>query len=270
MRQAEERNSLSKQDERQRMRVNYHTHTFRCGHAFGTEREYIEKAIEGGIGILGFSDHTPQPFRNGSLSSIRMEMRELDSYVYTLESLRKEYQGQIQIKIGLEAEFFPALFEELMDRIGQYPIEYLIMGQHYLGECDESIYAGMTTRDERFLELYVSQVLEGLRTGRFSYLAHPDVMDFIGRKEIYDKHMTRLCRGCRELGIPLEVNRLGVYEGRNYPSARFFTIAAREGNEVVIGYDAHNPETLSDEAAYQNCKRFAAAFGIEPNEEFRI
>ena len=26
--------------------ANYHTHTFRCHHANGTEREYIEQAIE--------------------------------------------------------------------------------------------------------------------------------------------------------------------------------------------------------------------------------
>ena len=28
------------------MRANYHTHTKRCHHAYGTEREYVEKAIE--------------------------------------------------------------------------------------------------------------------------------------------------------------------------------------------------------------------------------
>ena len=41
------------------MRANYHTHTPRCRHAVGSEREYIEQAIEAGMEILGFSDHTP-------------------------------------------------------------------------------------------------------------------------------------------------------------------------------------------------------------------
>ena len=36
---------------------NLHTHTTRCRHAFGTEREYIEAAITQGIRVLGFSDH---------------------------------------------------------------------------------------------------------------------------------------------------------------------------------------------------------------------
>ena len=40
-------------------KANYHTHTTRCKHANGTEREYIEKAIEAGYQVLGFSDHSP-------------------------------------------------------------------------------------------------------------------------------------------------------------------------------------------------------------------
>ena len=45
-----------------KMEANYHTHTWRCRHASGTERDYIENAIDHGIRILGFSDHTPYPF----------------------------------------------------------------------------------------------------------------------------------------------------------------------------------------------------------------
>ena len=43
------------------MIANYHTHTWRCHHADGTEREYVENAIAAGIKILGFSDHTYVP-----------------------------------------------------------------------------------------------------------------------------------------------------------------------------------------------------------------
>ena len=38
--------------------ANYHTHTKRCHHACGEDREYVEAAIESGLKILGFSDHT--------------------------------------------------------------------------------------------------------------------------------------------------------------------------------------------------------------------
>ena len=55
---------------------NYHTHTARCGHAIGTDEEYVLKAIEIGVKELGFSDHVP--FKNGSQPGIRMEYDKLD------------------------------------------------------------------------------------------------------------------------------------------------------------------------------------------------
>ena len=47
------------------MIANYHTHTWRCNHAHGVEKQYIEKAIGQGLQILGFSDHTPYCFPKG-------------------------------------------------------------------------------------------------------------------------------------------------------------------------------------------------------------
>ena len=33
------------------MIANYHTHTWRCNHAFGVEKQYIENAIAGGLPV---------------------------------------------------------------------------------------------------------------------------------------------------------------------------------------------------------------------------
>ena len=73
------------------MIANYHTHTYRCHHASGTEREYIEKAIAEGLKIMGFADHVPMPFPDGHQSHFRVYIEELEDYVRTLEALREEY-----------------------------------------------------------------------------------------------------------------------------------------------------------------------------------
>ena len=44
------------------MLYNYHTHTKRCNHAIGEDREYVENAIQGGLETLGFADHAPYVF----------------------------------------------------------------------------------------------------------------------------------------------------------------------------------------------------------------
>lgn len=38
---------------------NFHTHTYRCHHAKGTDRDYVEAAIKAGYTEIGFSDHVP-------------------------------------------------------------------------------------------------------------------------------------------------------------------------------------------------------------------
>ena len=52
------------------LKANYHAHTWRCQHAYDTEREYIEAAIAMGIEIFGFSDHVPCPYTDGYVSGI--------------------------------------------------------------------------------------------------------------------------------------------------------------------------------------------------------
>ena len=82
------------------MKANYHTHTTRCQHAFGEDREYVEEAIRAGIRILGFSDHCPWIYQNDYVSNIRMMLQETDGYFASLEKLRKEYEKDIEIGIA--------------------------------------------------------------------------------------------------------------------------------------------------------------------------
>jgi histidinol-phosphatase (PHP family) len=46
-------------------KIDLHNHTVRCNHATGTVDEYIERAIELGIGVYGFSEHAPIYFDEG-------------------------------------------------------------------------------------------------------------------------------------------------------------------------------------------------------------
>ena len=225
------------------MYANYHTHTPRCRHAVGGEREYIERAIFGGLAVLGFSDHTPYDFETpGYDSGVRMEMEELPEYVSALRSLRAEYAGRITLHIGLEAEYYPKLFPKLLPALRREGIEYLILGQHFLGNEVGEPYCGLPTADSAMLDRYVGQSIEGLQTGCFSCFAHPDLIHYTGSAAEYARQMRRLCRAAKEADVPLELNLLGLREGRQYPAEAFWRLAAEEGNDVVLGADAHRPE----------------------------
>ena len=120
-------------EEDEKMIANYHTHTWRCHHASGTEREYVEAAIRGGLKILGFSDHTPQIYPDGYVNHTKMLPDQLEDYVNVILALKKEYEKDIEIHLGLEVEYYPAYFDKLLALTAQYPIEYYILGQHNLG-----------------------------------------------------------------------------------------------------------------------------------------
>ncbi len=226
------------------MLANYHTHTVRCKHAVGTEREYIEEAIKEGFEILGFSDHVPQPYPKEFVSPIRMDMSELPDYTETLVSLREEYKGRIKILIGYEVEYTRIYFEPLMKELQKYPLDYLILGQHHVPEEVTGHYVGFETDDDALLKEYVDFCIEGMETGMFLYLAHPDLIRYTGDEKTYLTHMERLIGEAIDLAVPLEVNLYGYVDGRNYPCDRFFSFASQMGAKFVVGCDAHKPEMI--------------------------
>ena len=244
------------------MYANYHTHTVRCNHASGTEREYIEQALARNVRILGFSDHSPQVY-DGYVSRFRMRPDQLEDYVMTLRQLRDEYAGRIEICIGLEAEYYPRYFGRLMDLIRPYHLDYLILGQHFTGnESDGEPPCPKPTDDERMLERYVRQTMEAMETGMFSCFAHPDVFNFTSDLKIYRKWYEKLCIRAKELDIPLEMNMLGYVTGRHYPSACFFRIVQEVGNEVILGCDAHDPGRVADPSEIETCLSFLQKCGV--------
>ncbi len=240
------------------MHANYHTHTPRCNHATGDEREYIETAIGIGMKILGFADHAPMPFPPTHRSGYRMRLDETAEYINKLKALREEYKSDIDIKIGFEAEYFPALFEPLLKFLSAYDYDYLILGQHFNeNEYDSKHYNGLPTDDERILKRFYSQMLEAWSTGKFLYIAHPDLLKFTGDSAIYRKRTENFCRKASERGIPLEINMLGISEGRHYPQSVFWDIAAHYGCAAIIGCDAHSPADLANEKAYESARNIA-------------
>ena len=113
------------------MNANYHTHTYRCNHALGSDREYVENAITGGLKVLGFSDHCPFVFDNGFVSDMRMTPREVDGYFASLLDLKAEYRDDITIYIGFESEYIPELQYKKDELLKGYPLDYEILGQHF-------------------------------------------------------------------------------------------------------------------------------------------
>ena len=142
------------------MKTNYHTHTTRCMHAVGSDEEYVLSAIKGGFQILGFSDHTPWKYRTSYVADMRMLPEELPEYIESLQYLREKYRDQIDIKIGLECEYFPEYIPWLKEQIKKYQLNYILFGNHHFHTDEKFPYFGHHTDSRDMLDLY-EWVIEG-------------------------------------------------------------------------------------------------------------
>lgn len=252
------------------MKANYHTHTARCNHAVGSEREYVEAAIQSGLKVLGFSDHTPYNFPNGYVSGIRMGMHELENYVDTVLALRREYRNDIDIHLGLEVEYYPVSFPELLKIASDYPIEYFLLAQHFLENEAGEAYCGRRTDQPQILIRYCDQIEDAMSTGRFTYLAHPDLIHFTGSQTLYEQHMRRLCQSAKKYHCPLELNFLGLEDGRHYPNESFWKIAGEEGCDVIFGIDAHTPAAFEFANALQQARQMVQRHRLNLLEDVNL
>lgn len=237
-------------------KYNFHTHTYRCGHAIGNDEEYVKNAIKNDFKIIGFSDHA---FLPGIVHPyMRGEYKELDGYISSIEALRAKYKKKIDIKLGFEIEYQERFYGYYRYLFLDKKFDFLILGQHCTyNEINEPVYYYNCLDNYEAINNYKNDVIEAMETGIFLYVAHPD---------IFFSHVTKItpeilhvceeiCDASIEYDVPLEVN-LGGFGYANlhaqlkgampYPNHYFWEIAAKKGCKVIIGIDAHEPRSFEN------------------------
>ena len=234
---------------------NYHTHTFRCGHAVGNDEDYVQTAIAAGFKVLGFSDHGPYP--DYPMKNIHMNYDQLPDYIASITSLKEKYRDQIKVGLGLEIEYFHN--DEYLRQLKQQ-LDYLILGQHFAAPDGSGFYFRNNSDEE--IVVYGENVCAGLRSGLFAYLCHPDV--FLVDQEEFTDTCAEVSRQIIETAVvtntPLELNIHGVRRGKKpykqglrfaYPHYEFWKVAAEYPVKVVVGVDAHDPADLLKNEDYE-------------------
>ncbi len=231
-------------------KFNYHTHTYRCGHAIGKEEEMIQAAIQGGFSIIGISEH--MGYLGWDDPKERIAYEELDDYLDVMYALKEKYKDQIDVRIGFECEYFSDMKEHLQKM--KQRCDYLICGQHAIDRKEHYYHDPAYSNDED-IEYMADQVCEGIALGLFDYIAHPDY--FVQSKNPLTPRkkeaIRRIAKCAKQYDVVLEVNIKGMKYGTMmcdgketyyYPNYSIFSIIAQEGCKVCFGYDAHFPDAL--------------------------
>ena len=247
------------------IKTNYHTHYSICKHAVGSLEEYILKAIELGYEEFAVTEHIPFPKEMRSvITSKRMWIEELDTYINEVNHCKEKYKNQIKILLGFECEyldFLEPLIKELHEKS-----DFLILGQHYLkvGNKYKSIY---DVSEDKDLQNYISTAHRALSTGLFKIIAHPEI--FLWKIKTWNSYIEELSNQLIDTAIKnnvlLEINSNGIrlcsrknrtfiYNNKKqycYPNYNFFKLAKEKNAKIILNDDSHDPSHIKDQATIE-------------------
>lgn len=237
-----------------------HTHNTFCD-GRNTIREMIEKAVSLFFDSIGISSHahTGYPF---DVCGIRKD--EVENYFNTVLSLKKEYEGRINVFLGLELESRtygekrPVIDKRLDYTIGSVHLFRTPCGFFSVDNTPEEWREALNAFHGDALSLienYLSELLSFSEEVPFSILGHFDLYTKFNEKEhLFDtgsplyrslavKYLDRII----DTDKIIEINTGAVSRGwRTTPYPEFFLVEhmKKRNARVTITSDSHSIETL--------------------------
>lgn len=141
-----------------------------------------------------------------------MHKEELYDYISSVRRLQDKYKDQIEIRLGMEIEYF----EDQLDELKQYKedMDFLILGQHGSSLYGPEFYDDHSDED---VLLYASLIEKACERGLPDIIAHPDL--FMFGKETWtaacEEATHTICASAQKHGVLLEVNLNGLRYGKN-------------------------------------------------------
>lgn len=229
----------------------YHIHTSRCGHAGGASRDFVLRAIERGLGEIAFTDHIPLYFLPEAERDPLLAMREedFDGYVQEVRALQSEFRGQIEIRLGLEADYAEGYEEILKAWLRRVEFDLVLGSVHWVAGdwIDAPGSAARFEREgtERLYAEYYRLLVKAARTRLFDVLTHFDLPKKHGHRPTHplEKAEQEAIAAAKESGCAVEISSAGLRKpvGELYPEPRLLRKIVAAGVPVVFASDAHAP-----------------------------
>lgn len=225
-----------------------HCHTPLCKHARGEPVEYAAAAEARGLKGIIFTCHCPLPDRISH--AVRMTPEEYGTYVSAVADARERLAGRVDVRLGLESDFYPGVEPWLEELHARVPLH------HVLGSVHTQVpdYRARYFRGDFFeyQQIYFEHLAQAAETGLFDTLAHPDL---VKNESPRDWHIDRIAPFIEraldriaKTGVAMELNTSGVNKAlpEMNPGRPILEMIRRRGIPVVIGADAHRPERVGD------------------------
>ncbi|MET0261754.1 MAG: histidinol-phosphatase HisJ family protein [Rariglobus sp.] len=225
-----------------------HSHTPLCKHAVGEPEEYAVMAELRGLKGIIFTCHSPLP--DGFAKDVRMAPEQFETYVDMITRAREAFEGRVDVRLGLESDFYPGVEPWLEKLHARVPLHHVLGSVHY----QMRDYRVLFHRGDlaAYQELYYEHLAQSAETGLFDTLAHPDLIkneapsqwDF----EKVRPHIERSLDRIAATGVAMELNTSGAFKAlpEMNPSPSQLSLMRERGIPVVLGADAHVPQRVAD------------------------
>ncbi len=231
--------------------LDYHMHTFLCGHAIGEPFEYADHALRLGLKEIGFSDHAPLLSHDDP--SITMSLEQLPRYHAMLEVLRDQYASKgLCIKIGIEADYLPGYEAQTQKLLDVYPYDYVLGSVHFIGDFafdnpQQKERLKTTNIDKVYLD-YHTLLRKSAQSKLFDIMAHVDLVKKFGDRpdRNLDQEIEKTADIFRKSGVVIEINSSGLRKPVKeiYPALSELSIYCQAGVMITFGSDAHAPSEV--------------------------
>lgn len=236
------------------MLTDYHTHSWRCGHAVGEMREYVEAALERGVGEIGLTDHLwlywlPEESRSREWA-IPEPM--YDEHYQEMLRVRDEYSGRLNVRVAVEADYVEGHEDRLLSILNSYEYDFVLGSVHFMDGwmIDAPEYQHLY-REKRVAEIYrryFENIRRAVKLGVFDVLAHLDLpkkFGFLPEEDLTDITDTVL-DDIADAGVVVEVSTAGLRKpvGEIYPSEALLRGMAQRQIPIVLSSDAHAPNEI--------------------------
>ena len=247
----------------ERMLFESHSHTPLCNHADGWPTEYAAVAEQRGLLGLIVTCHNPMP--NGFSAAVRMREDEFEKYVDLVAMTRLEWDGRVDVRLGLEADYFEGQEAYLERQLESADFHFVLGSVH--PQIPEFRQRYWSTDAVELQRTYFDLLAKSAETRLFDSLAHPDLI-----KNMTPKHwqpqaiLGDICRALDRIavtGVAMELNTSGI--NKSIEEMNPFPAMLREMRvrniPVTIGADAHTPSRVGD--GYETALELLAECGYE-------
>lgn len=225
-----------------------HMHTPLCKHAWGEPEEYAEQALRMGLSGIVFTCHSPMP--RGFWQHVRMHEDQFDEYVALIQRCRDHYAGQLEVRLGMESDYFPG-YEAWVEKLHRTAdFHYCLGSVHWQGPEYHEMFD--TGHPDDFRRSYWENLAASAETGLFDCLAHPDLIknyrpstwNFDEWQETIAAALDRIAR----TGVAMELNTSGLLKSFSEmnPSSAILRMMHQRGIPVVLGSDSHKPSRVGE------------------------